>query len=64
MANERKFIYTFEERDVGRWEYCPLCGSELLEVYPGDYFGHLTCGSEEGYCDDDISFKITTKEAR
>ena len=26
-----------------KWNYCPTCGSELVEVYPGDFSEHITC---------------------
>lgn len=48
--------YVFDNGDVDRWKHCPMCGSEILEVYPGDYFGHITCFKEEDTCD--INFEI------
>lgn len=37
-------------REASAWKFCPKCGSELLEVYPGDFVGHTTCMNES---DDD-----------
>lgn len=42
--------------DIGEalsWRYCPKCGSELLEVYPGDFTGHSSCMNEH---DEDCCF--------
>ena len=57
----RKYFYTFEAGEVDKWKYCPKCGAEILEVYPGDYFGHITCFGEEDTCD--INFEVTYREA-
>ena len=50
--------FDFEET-VWEWRYCPLCGSELIEVYPGDYVGHTTCYNED--CDG-VGFDIIIKD--
>lgn len=54
--SRRKFFYVFEAGEVESWKYCPVCGEELLEIYPGDYFGHITCMGD--YCVEGIDFKI------
>lgn len=45
----RKFYYTFEAGAVDNWDYCPKCGEELIEVYAGDFYGHMMCGTDD--CD-------------
>ena len=57
---KRKFYYTFEADEVDSWKYCPVCGEEFLEVYPGDYFGHITCMNDP--FDEPIEFKITWED--
>ena len=47
---KRTHISMFTLDEVLDWEYCPLCGSELFEVYLGDFAGHTTCKNDE--CDD------------
>ena len=47
----RDFI-TIDLREASSWRYCPKCGSELLEVYPGDYTGFTSCMNEH---DDECS---------
>lgn len=51
-----KWKFAFDAGDVSKWKYCPLCGSEILEVYPGDYYGHITCFADSESCD--IDFKV------
>ena len=34
-------ITTLDE--VMEWKHCPLCGRELVEVYPGDFACHTNC---------------------
>ena len=37
----------------GGWKYCPNCGTEILQVYPGDYYVFIEC--EDGCA---VDFKI------
>lgn len=50
-----KWIYVFAAETVDKWKYCPACGTEILEVYPGDRFGHTTCMTDD--CDG-ADFKV------
>lgn len=52
MANE--FRYTFEASTVDKWKHCPSCGEELIEIYTGDYHGHLSCV----VCESDNDFTV------
>lgn len=52
--NDIKIV--FNGRDVQPWKYCPMCGNEILEVYPGDFFGHITCFKDDDTCD--IDFEV------
>ena len=45
--------------DVDRFRYCPYCGSDIVEVYPGDYHGFTTCMNEA--CDDSFDFTLLQK---
>lgn len=58
---KRTYHFTFDGSDVSNWRYCPKCGAEILEIYPGDYFGHITCFGDDDTCD--ISFEVTYREA-
>ena len=55
----RKFYYVFEAIELDEWKYCPKCGAEILEVYPGDFVGHITCFGDD---DCDVSFGIIYKD--
>ncbi len=55
----RKFFYVFNEADVSKWKYCPLCGSPIIEVYPGDFCGHITCAGDD---DCEIDFEIELED--
>lgn len=46
---------------LNEWKYCPICGNEILEVYPGDFVGHITCWDEKDECTS-IGFGIIIKE--
>lgn len=46
---KRTHISMFTLDEVLDWKYCPLCGSEIFEVYAGDFAGHATCENDE--CD-------------
>ena len=48
--------YVFKEGQISGFKFCPMCGAEILEVYPGDYMGHITCLNEE--CEADLDFDI------
>lgn len=54
------FKYIFNGSDVDKFEFCPLCGSRIIEVYPGDRHGHTTCFNED--CDD-VYFEIKREDA-
>lgn len=56
--NTPKWKFVFDAGDVTQWKYCPLCGSEILEVYPGDYFGHISCFRKDDTCDIDFTVLI------
>ncbi|MEK5323322.1 hypothetical protein [Aeribacillus sp. FSL M8-0254] len=58
MSN-RKYYYVFEADSVNAWSFCPICGDEILEVYTGDFHGHITCF---GAGDCEVEFEITHKE--
>src|SRR5699024_10275157 len=58
---ERKYFCTFDAGEVDSWKYCPRCGEEILEIYPGDYFGHIACINDKH--DEDIEFKIEWEES-
>jgi hypothetical protein len=60
MVN-REFYYVFHDDEVRNWKYCPICGNEILEVYPGDYFGYISCMGEHG-ADETIDFTVTYKD--
>lgn len=51
-----KYKFAFDGADVSTWDYCPKCGAEILEVYPGDFYGHIMCFGGEDSCD--IDFKV------
>lgn len=55
-----KYKFVFNASDVNKWKFCPLCGSEILEIYPGDYFGHISCFKGENTCD--IDFDVFIEE--
>lgn len=54
--------YVFDGNDVDKWKYCPKCGSEILEIYPGDYFGHITCFKDNESCDIDFTIWAEGKD--
>lgn len=58
----RKFHFSFDSGEVMGWRYCPVCGSELLEIYPGEYVGHFNCSNDE--CNDNhvIGFRIELED--
>ena len=58
-TNNIRFKYVFSPDHVDAFEYCPRCGSEIIEVYPGDFDGHTTCMNEE--CEG-LSFEIRREE--
>jgi hypothetical protein len=47
-------LYLFDENVVRNFRYCPFCRGEILEVYDGDYSGHITCID----CDEELDFLI------
>lgn len=51
-------MYVFEAETVDKWKYCPICGAEILEVYPGDYHGHTTCMTDD--CDG-VDFEVVKR---
>lgn len=51
-----KYLAIISVGDLFDWKYCPLCGSELLEVYVGDYTAHTVCENEN--CDDSVGFRV------
>lgn len=55
----RKYYYVFESSEVDSWKQCPKCGGDIIEVYPGNHSGHITC---ERDFDEDIRFKITWED--
>lgn len=57
----RRYYFIFDGSDVSAWRFCPKCGAEILEVYPGDYHGYITCFGSDDSCD--IDFEVTYKEA-
>lgn len=45
-----KYHYVFESESILDFKYCPYCGKEIMEVYPGDYGGFIQCWEcEEAY---------------
>lgn len=44
-----KYLAAIPVGDMFNWKYCPVCGSELFEVYPGDFTIHTVC--ENDNCD-------------
>lgn len=53
--SESKWKISVDLSEALHWKYCPKCGSELLEVYPGDFTGHTTCMNEhDGDCSIDF----------
>lgn len=49
--DEIKWKVSIGIAEISSWKYCPRCGSELIEVYPGDFRGHTSCMNEEDeYC--------------
>lgn len=55
----RKFYYVFDANEVDKWSFCPVCGEEILDVFAGDYRGHIEC---LGGGDCDIDFGIKYKD--
>lgn len=45
-----KYLANISVGDLFDWKYCPVCGSELFEVYVGDFTAHTVCENED--CDD------------
>ncbi|MES9681765.1 hypothetical protein ABWK22_02370 [Gottfriedia acidiceleris] len=46
--------YVFEEEQIRKFKYCPFCKGDILEIYDGDFSGHITCTD----CDEDLDFLI------
>lgn len=61
ILDKQEYLATFNiGKMLANWKFCPICGSELLEVYPGDYFGHTNCWDEAEKCDG-VGFNIIVK---
>lgn len=48
------YHYVFSEKEISKMKFCPYCGGKIMEIYPGDYMGHISCWD----CDEDLSFYI------
>lgn len=46
--------YLFKEKDISKFKYCPFCKADIVEIYPGDFTGHISCSE----CDEDLDFLI------
>ena len=51
-----KYKYIFNAKDIDSFKYCPHCGSEIIEVYTGDYTGSIMCSNDN--CEG-LEFEIT-----
>jgi transposase-like protein len=49
--------YVFKAQSIHKFKYCPYCGKEIMQVYPGDYCGMVQCFECEE-CSDELSFDI------
>lgn len=61
-TDEMKYLAIIPVDEMLDWKFCPLCGSELFEVYPGDFTIHTVCTSDN--CDDvgaEMIIKINNK---
>ncbi|PEJ48231.1 hypothetical protein CN692_24305 [Bacillus sp. AFS002410] len=46
--------FIFEAEQIRKFKYCPFCKGDILDVYDGDFSGHITCAD----CDEDLDFLI------
>ena len=58
--SERKHFYVFDEKDVNKWRYCPICGEEILWTVVGEIGGRLTCSGE--HPGEDVEFEVYSGE--
>lgn len=57
----RKYYYIFDAKDIHKFKFCPMCGSDTVYTYDGDYGGMIQCLD----CPDDadsIDFTITWED--
>lgn len=52
-----KFHFVFEAKSIMNFKYCPYCGNEIMQVYPGDYAGFVQCWECEE-CEEELGFYI------
>lgn len=55
LAN--KYHFVFEAKSVMDFKYCPYCGEEIMQVYPGDFRGFVQCFECEE-CEERLEFSI------
>lgn len=41
-----KYLAMIPVGEMLNWKYCPICGGELFEVYPGDFTVHTVCDND------------------
>lgn len=52
-----KYHFVFNAEHVMNFKYCPYCGGEIMQVYPGDFNGFIQCMECEE-CEEKLEFTI------